>query len=761
MPEPPSESLGQAQSIRRAVTLPTKLNPQAQRGSGAPNTSENVIFYHPTAKIVHFAPRALVPIPSSSAPSDFDYPVDTIETLPWRSATERTVATAPLRLEKVHGLTVFLKCGNVVHAILKNSQCWCVDGVSKFVLRIRPLTYYRIELPHGTEDDKRWVEDLKAALPTVLRYEVTPCPFKRAFTVEIPEDAKAPRRKKAWQPKARNDSLAVFSGSSQGTSSESKSEWLDSASMGQNTGATATDHSGFTPKGTSSTASEVLVADIQPPSSVNSSVLPTQPRPTRRAVTETPQTFTSLRAKFDATPMSRAASIPEESPTVQVVAENSTPEQAPAAQEAPVSEEAPAQATVPVAEFPATEETSLPAKTLVREEVPASEEVPAPKDAPMQSVPQVASTPSEAPVSEEALLRQEDPAFTKGSVPGTPLLEADPTPKEEPDPEAPVLEQTSLPEGDLASKKGSVLEAPSSKQTPLPQRAPVVPKEAPLPDGDPVPAGFSVPEEVSVQDNASSGSEPDLDHETSFSSTPESFHSADLSSPSDSISTHTTREEYRDLPQQAQASPVTGIRQSWTTNNLISEPAASIVPPCLGVSPTSDAPTSNESSTAQSRFAYYETRQEPSRPSLTIPSDTTRPPRPVSKSPSPTTDFNHMSTEFRRRAQATRQRDVSPMPPPSAIYQPNPSEKASSILSKALALVLVPPVSLFIILLHITARIVISPALSSSPGESASDPQTSKEPVTEDDFNFPLEREPSSEYEDAETTKQLNPWDLD
>src|SRR3954471_24308864 len=118
MPESP-EPLGQIHSLRRSLTLPTKLNPHAQRRSSVPNTPENVIFYHPSAKIVHFAPRALAPIPSSSSPSDFDYPVDTIETLPWRSATERTVATAPLRLEKVHGLTAFLKCGNVVHAILK------------------------------------------------------------------------------------------------------------------------------------------------------------------------------------------------------------------------------------------------------------------------------------------------------------------------------------------------------------------------------------------------------------------------------------------------------------------------------------------------------------------------------------------------------------------------------------------------------------------------------------------------------------------
>jgi hypothetical protein len=89
--------------------------------------------------------------------------------------------------------------------------------------------------------------------------------------------------------------------------------------------------------------------------------------------------------------------------------------------------------------------------------------------------------------------------------------------------------------------------------------------------------------------------------------------------------------------------------------------------------------------------------------------------------------------------------------------------EAKSILSKTLALVLVPPISLFIILLHITARIVISPGTSSSPSEPTSRSRsTEKEPTTEDDdFDFPLERETSSEYEDAEFTRKLDPWELD
>lgn len=208
------------QAPRRSATLPAKLQPRRQPSSDSLR-SQGVLYYHPSAKIVHFSPRALAPIPSSTAPSDFDYPVDTIETLPWRSPTERTVALGPLRLESLHGLTVFLKCGGVVRPILKNSQCWCVDGESTFVLRIRPLTYYRIEIPNESAEDKESVGELKGALPGILRYEVTPCPFKRGFTVEIPEESKTRTRKRAWRPKPKRESApACLAGATDSNTSE-------------------------------------------------------------------------------------------------------------------------------------------------------------------------------------------------------------------------------------------------------------------------------------------------------------------------------------------------------------------------------------------------------------------------------------------------------------------------------------------------------------------------------------------------------------
>lgn len=274
---------------RRSATLPAKLA-RRQPSSDSLNASANTLYYHPSAKIVHFSPRAVAPIPSSTAPSDFDYPVDTIETLPWRSPTERTVALGPLRLEK--GLTVFLKCGSVVHAILKNSQCWCVDGESTFVLRIRPLTYYRIEIPNETDVDKGYVAELKTALPNILRYEVTPCPFKRGFTIEIPEEAKVPRRKRAWRPKGKRESAPARLAE---PSIPNTAEEPDTLSVGGETDGNATDGSPLPSKDPGTPLETILDENETPePLYISTEVIP------RRSVTEPQQSFDTLLARFEA-----------------------------------------------------------------------------------------------------------------------------------------------------------------------------------------------------------------------------------------------------------------------------------------------------------------------------------------------------------------------------------------------------------------------------------------------------------------------------
>ncbi|KAJ5703322.1 hypothetical protein N7493_011711 [Penicillium malachiteum] len=760
-----SDSLGRIQAIRRSVTLPTKLNSQSTRGSGAPNSSraDNVIFYHPSAKIVHFAPRALAPIPSSSAPSDFDYPVDTIETLPWRSATERTVATAPLRLERVHGLTVFLKCGNVVQAILKNSQCWCVDGVSKFVLRIRPLTYYRIEIPNEPEENKELVEDLKAALPTVLRYEVTPCPFKRAFTVELPEEATAPRRKKAWRPKGRKEGVAASARGDHGLL-EARSDWPDSVSTGDETDGAATDDSAVTPERSDKAPLETLPVNDLPPSPDTSEPF-SHPKPIRRSVTETPQTFTSIRAKFNIAPVPEEQSATESAPGSEIPIMVTTPADA-------VPKYSGSSDFVMEQNKPA-EVTGIEAAAIVNKQIQsieANENEPtvvithqdkptmAKDDEPIAVITSANSTRANDNEPTVIIIDQDETAMVK---------EHDTTAEDEfaeiiakqdavevlcqqsksveaiPEPHA----STSgiQEESPTLAVAGSNISVSKSKDEPLELIETFKPEDAltEVNQNTVYSAGcHPVEEDLSQVTEQRAQSKPDVSPGDSSSSTPESFHSANLSPPVPSGSTHSASmyaignvEKYTAVydknpslsPQASSGSSpgVTGSTSSSIYNN------------------TSDKPsTANK----DSLFKHQMAREDLPKPLL-------------STSP---TDRNHMSSEFRRRAQATRSRDVSPMPPPSAIYQPTPGEEAAALISKALALVLVPPIHLFIVLLHIAARIVISPNARPTITAARSRPQPSTMfPPTEDDFSFPLQPESSDEYEDAQMTKKLDPWDLD
>ncbi|KIY02693.1 uncharacterized protein Z520_01158 [Fonsecaea multimorphosa CBS 102226] len=191
------------QSYRRSFTAPSRaLSLHERAGLDKSDADADLLYSHPSARIIAFSPpRESIPTQSKETLPDADYPIDAVETLPWRSRSEILAATGPIVIEKVRGSSYFLKSADqkVIHTIMRNSQCWCVDGESKFVLRIGKFRYYRIELPSETEEDKKKVEELKAALPKVLRFERTPCPFKRAFHVDLPEDAITPRRKGTWK----------------------------------------------------------------------------------------------------------------------------------------------------------------------------------------------------------------------------------------------------------------------------------------------------------------------------------------------------------------------------------------------------------------------------------------------------------------------------------------------------------------------------------------------------------------------------------
>ena len=76
------------------------------------------------------------------------------------------------------------------------------------MLRIRPNAFYRIELPRASSEDKRKVDDFKEVLKKVLQYEATPCPFKRGFTIDLPQPPKHPIQKRPWRPKGPPDTIS-------------------------------------------------------------------------------------------------------------------------------------------------------------------------------------------------------------------------------------------------------------------------------------------------------------------------------------------------------------------------------------------------------------------------------------------------------------------------------------------------------------------------------------------------------------------------
>ncbi|KAK4947182.1 hypothetical protein LTR10_013954 [Elasticomyces elasticus] len=172
-PQPPTTPHRAA--MTRSFTVPTKLTPSTTLEIGATKDVET-LYLHPNTTIIKFSTPS-----STSRPSTPKSPASSAGSLPWTSPTERTLASGPLQIYRVPGSVSFLHSGSLLHAILPRSQCWCVDGVSKFTMRVLPDTYYRIELP---AEDLEKVSELKAVLAKVLFYERTACPFNRGVEEE-------------------------------------------------------------------------------------------------------------------------------------------------------------------------------------------------------------------------------------------------------------------------------------------------------------------------------------------------------------------------------------------------------------------------------------------------------------------------------------------------------------------------------------------------------------------------------------------------
>ncbi|KAF2031051.1 hypothetical protein EK21DRAFT_88381 [Setomelanomma holmii] len=222
---------------RRSFTLPTRPAVRSASTPASRNSSDGIetLFTCSKSKIVSFTAagpsKRLSPSRTSrgkGSPS---------RSIPWTTPTERTQAVGALRIYRVTASNVsFLNSGNFLHTIFPRSQCWCVDAQSIFVLRVRQDSYYRIELPFDTDEDKESISHFKAVLSQVLQYERTQSPFTRSSDIESPDRPKTPPRKqiqrqptqkakkwildKTWVPQSGlRPSTPVFEGSDSGTTS--------------------------------------------------------------------------------------------------------------------------------------------------------------------------------------------------------------------------------------------------------------------------------------------------------------------------------------------------------------------------------------------------------------------------------------------------------------------------------------------------------------------------------------------------------------
>lgn len=116
----------------------------------------------------------------------------------------------PFRIYRAPGSVAFLNCGSALQPILPKSQCWCVDEASsKYVLQIRRPHYWRIEVPIADDHDIRLALELREVLDKVLQFEKTECPFRRTFTVELPERPQTAVKKRPWTPPVRRSLSAL------------------------------------------------------------------------------------------------------------------------------------------------------------------------------------------------------------------------------------------------------------------------------------------------------------------------------------------------------------------------------------------------------------------------------------------------------------------------------------------------------------------------------------------------------------------------
>ncbi|KAF5130501.1 hypothetical protein E5D57_006839 [Metarhizium anisopliae] len=188
-------------TMRRVVTEPA-IMPTERVATSAPRTVVETLYSHPEARIVSFT--ASVHCQSDTAGDSARTPEDGGDAgnLAWWSPLERTIAVGAFCVYRAPGSVAFLSCGSALQPILPKSQCWRVDQQNcKFILQIRRPYYWRIELPVSSIEQMNKARQFKDTLEKVLLFEKTICPFRRTFTVELPETPDV--KLKPWRP-ARN-----------------------------------------------------------------------------------------------------------------------------------------------------------------------------------------------------------------------------------------------------------------------------------------------------------------------------------------------------------------------------------------------------------------------------------------------------------------------------------------------------------------------------------------------------------------------------
>ena len=99
-----------------------------------------------------------------------------------------------MHLYRARASIAFLSCRAALQPIFPRSQCWRADTDNNFILQIRPLQYWRIELSVNADTtDYENPSYFRRILEETLLFEKTPCPFRESTLVTEHQMMPGPR----------------------------------------------------------------------------------------------------------------------------------------------------------------------------------------------------------------------------------------------------------------------------------------------------------------------------------------------------------------------------------------------------------------------------------------------------------------------------------------------------------------------------------------------------------------------------------------